>query len=313
MFTADSRYLSQPTYTASLPDGTQVTAVTPPQPNPVPLIGYYQRVGPGRLDLMAVQYLNAPTGFWRLCDANNSMVAGRPRRPRAHRHPAGRHRVSVTVQLGVGGQPVPAALYDAIAQLEVEESSDQPGALMIALPTNRTPAGDLQFVGDGTFEPLTNITVTVTLGTSGSSPQCVFDGYVLSWRLHLDRASTSSTVEVWAQDASWLMNMDDSVTEWPSGQTDGEVANAIFGKYGFTPAGGNRRTIPPATLSIGHTLFQRATDLQFVRGLARRGGKLCRVGCTDTAGATDRVLRESCGRRPARNHDLADRPHQLDR
>ncbi len=76
MFTADSRYLSQPTYTASLPDGTLVTAVTPPQPNPVPLIGYYQRVGPGRLDLVAVQYLNAPTGFWRLCDANNSMVAG---------------------------------------------------------------------------------------------------------------------------------------------------------------------------------------------------------------------------------------------
>jgi hypothetical protein len=32
-------------------------------------------------------------------------------------------------------------------------------------------------------------------------------------------------------------------------------------------------------------LFQRATDLQFLRGLARRGGKLCRVGCTDTPGA----------------------------
>ena len=76
MFTADSRYLGQPTYTASRPDGTPVTAVTPPLPDPVPLIGYYQRVGPGRLDLVAVQYLNAPTGFWRLCDANNSMVAG---------------------------------------------------------------------------------------------------------------------------------------------------------------------------------------------------------------------------------------------
>ena len=76
MFTADSRYASQPTYTASLPDGTQVTAVIPAPPNPAPLIGFYQRVGQGRLDLIAVQYLNAPTGFWRLCDANNSMVAG---------------------------------------------------------------------------------------------------------------------------------------------------------------------------------------------------------------------------------------------
>jgi hypothetical protein len=76
MFTADSRYLNQPTYTVRLPDGGEVTAVIAPLPNPVPLIGYYQRVGPGRLDLIAAEFLNAPTGFWRLCDANNSMIAG---------------------------------------------------------------------------------------------------------------------------------------------------------------------------------------------------------------------------------------------
>ena len=76
MFTSDSRYLSQPTYAVALPDGTQVSAVVPPLPNPVPLAGYAQPPGRERLDLVAVHYLNAPTGFWRLCDANNSMVAG---------------------------------------------------------------------------------------------------------------------------------------------------------------------------------------------------------------------------------------------
>jgi hypothetical protein len=29
-----------------------------------------------RLDLLAVKYLNDPTGFWRILDANNSMLAG---------------------------------------------------------------------------------------------------------------------------------------------------------------------------------------------------------------------------------------------
>jgi hypothetical protein len=29
-----------------------------------------------RLDLLAVRYLNDPTGFWRLCDANNAPVPG---------------------------------------------------------------------------------------------------------------------------------------------------------------------------------------------------------------------------------------------
>jgi hypothetical protein len=76
MFTPDSRYLNQVPYTVTLPNGTQVTAVFPALPNPAPIVGYYRRIGPERLDLVAVQYLNAPTGFWRLCDSNNSMVAG---------------------------------------------------------------------------------------------------------------------------------------------------------------------------------------------------------------------------------------------
>jgi hypothetical protein len=76
MFTPDSRYVSQPTYTVALPDGTQARAVVPVLPNPVPIAGYYQQAGQQRLDLVAVQYLNAPAGFWRLCDSNNSMVAG---------------------------------------------------------------------------------------------------------------------------------------------------------------------------------------------------------------------------------------------
>jgi hypothetical protein len=192
--------------------------------------------------------------------------------------------VSVSVQLSVGGQPVPDAFYDAITKLEVEESSDQPGTLLLQVPVNRTSAGDLQFVGDGTFEPMTSITLTVTPSASGSSAQCIFDGYVLSWRLHLERSSTSSTMDVWAQDASWLMNMDDAIVEW-SGLTDGEVANSIFSTYGFTPAGANTDNDSPAHTDDGHTLFQRATDLQFLRSLARRNGKLCRVACTDTAGS----------------------------
>lgn len=189
--------------------------------------------------------------------------------------------MSVTIQLSVAGTPVPDEFYDAIRQLEVEECSDTPGALLLRLPVNRTSAGDLQFVGDGSFEPMTNVTLTVT--PANASAQCVFDGYVLSWRLHLDRTSTSSTIDIWAQDASWLMNIDDNVTEW-SGLTDGEVANTIFGNYGFTPADGNTDDDSPSHTPDGHTLFQRATDLQFLRGLARRGGKLCRVACTDTPG-----------------------------
>jgi hypothetical protein len=76
VFSPDSRYVNQPTYLVTLPNGTSVSVVVPPLPSPVPVVGYATATGDQRLDLVAVKYLNAPTGFWRLCDANNSMVAG---------------------------------------------------------------------------------------------------------------------------------------------------------------------------------------------------------------------------------------------
>jgi hypothetical protein len=76
MFASDSRYAGQASYTVTLPGGNRVTAVVPPLPRPVPLAGYAQPPRGERLDLVAVQYLNASSGFWRLCDANNAMLAG---------------------------------------------------------------------------------------------------------------------------------------------------------------------------------------------------------------------------------------------
>jgi hypothetical protein len=79
MFSQGSRYLSagQP-YQVSLPDGSQVLATPLPLPpaQPGPLLGYHQGGGTDRLDLLAFRYLNDPTAFWQICDANNAMVAG---------------------------------------------------------------------------------------------------------------------------------------------------------------------------------------------------------------------------------------------
>jgi Phage tail baseplate hub (GPD) len=179
-----------------------------------------------------------------------------------------------------GGTGESSALTEALQSIEVEENADGPDAMTITLPVNRTSSGDLSYVDDGSFEPYTPVSVVLT---AGSSTQCVFDGYVLSWRLHVDRASMDSSVRIWAQDASWLMNLNDVVREWP-GLTDGEVANEIFTSYGFEPAAGNLDDDSPAHLPEQHTLLQRATDLRFLHGLARRNGKICRVACGEKPG-----------------------------
>jgi hypothetical protein len=133
----------------------------------------------------------------------------------------------------------------------------------------------------------------------------VFDGYVLSWQLHLDRATAKSSVKAWAQDASCLMNLSDVVREWP-GLTDGEVANEIFGSYGFEPALANLEDDSPAHLPEQHTLMQRATDLRFLHSLARRSGKFCRVACAEKPGLRTGYFFRPSWQAPAATIDLSD-------
>ena len=65
---------------------------------------------------------------------------------------------------------------------------------------------------------------------------------------------------------------------------EGTVLNTIFSSYGFLTAPGNTANDSPVHDSPGHTLMQRGTDLEFLRRLARRSGRWCRVACTDTPG-----------------------------
>ena len=82
MFTPNSRYFRQTTYTATTADGSQIVAVTLPLPQQPARAGFHQSRTGERLDLVAARFLGDPTRFWLLCDANNTPVpdalAGRP-------------------------------------------------------------------------------------------------------------------------------------------------------------------------------------------------------------------------------------------
>ncbi len=186
-----------------------------------------------------------------------------------------------TYQLILNGTPADDTLYIALTSIEVEENADLPGAIQLNLPVSRDANGDLQYVNDSRFQPLANLAVVAT--ADGQSPQCIFDGYVLSHKLHLKTGITASTLQVWGQDASWLMNLEEKAKEWVD-VTDADVANAIFNDYSITPASDNANDDSPSHTEDGHSLMQRTSDIQFLRSLARRNGKLCRVVCADKPG-----------------------------
>ncbi|MEA3051421.1 MAG: hypothetical protein QOG72_324 [Sphingomonadales bacterium] len=179
-----------------------------------------------------------------------------------------------------GGAPV-SDFDTSLLDLEIEENVDLPGAFRMTLPVRVSATSDYDTPSDPRFGPLANIAVTAQ--AADGQAHCLIDGYVLAHDLHLDTAAAASTVKISGQDASWLMNMTETVREWPD-VTDGAAANTIFGDYGFTPDPKNLDDDSPAHTADTASLMQRASDAQFLRDLARRGGKLFRVFCTDTPG-----------------------------
>jgi hypothetical protein len=188
------------------------------------------------------------------------------------------------LRFGEGAQAPPPAFYDGVASLEVEENADLPGALQLTLPvtTQGAPGSeDLTVVGDARLKPYARIAVVAT--PDGGRGACIFDGYVLSHRLHVCTSTRSSSLQVWAQDVTCLMNLKEVVRHWGT-KKDWEIANEIFGSYSFSPSGDNRDNDAPEHPESGHPVMQRATDAQFLRDRARRAGKLFRVACTDSPG-----------------------------
>jgi hypothetical protein len=74
VFFPGSRYTNLSTYQVVKSDGTIVTVTRLPLPAQPPILGLHPRQNGQRLDLIAYHFLNDATTFWRLCDANNSMM-----------------------------------------------------------------------------------------------------------------------------------------------------------------------------------------------------------------------------------------------
>jgi hypothetical protein len=213
--------------------------------------------------------------------------------------------MSATYQLLLGGQQADQTLYTLITSIDVDESMDMPAAIQIRLPISRSTGGDLTYIDDTRFAPMATVAIVAAAGGSGASgvatgavgavasavgggsappgTQCIFDGYVLAQKIHLETGATNATMTVWGQDACWLMNQTETVKEWVD-VTDADVAAAIFGNYGITPASDNAQDDSPSHTEDTHSLMQRGSDIAFLRMLARRTGKCCRVACADQPG-----------------------------
>lgn len=74
MFSPNSRYAGAGTYTARTSSGRIVTVTRLPVRSQPAVRGFHPRADTQRLDLIAAHYLGDATGFWRLCDAAETIA-----------------------------------------------------------------------------------------------------------------------------------------------------------------------------------------------------------------------------------------------
>src|SRR5207302_10542171 len=121
--------------------------------------------------------------------------------------------------------------------------------------------GDYDFPNEPALAPFAGLAVVAT--PPGGPAQCIFDGCVLSHRLHVGSGTTGSTLTVWGQDSSWLMNLEEKVREFVD-MTDAQVAEQIFSEYNVTPPDENAQDDSLSHTEDKHSLMQRASDIQFL-------------------------------------------------
>jgi hypothetical protein len=74
VFFPGSRYFNLTPYQITRPDGSIIKVAPIPLPGPALVLGYHRRLRMQRLDLIAYHFLTDPTMFWRLCNANDTVV-----------------------------------------------------------------------------------------------------------------------------------------------------------------------------------------------------------------------------------------------
>ncbi|MEX0762682.1 MAG: hypothetical protein WD208_13560 [Dehalococcoidia bacterium] len=74
MFDDKSRYSGLDSYEVTDNRGRRVTVVPAPPVSKEIELGVHLRMQGQRLDHLAHRYLNNPSGFWRICDLNGTML-----------------------------------------------------------------------------------------------------------------------------------------------------------------------------------------------------------------------------------------------
>jgi phage protein D len=160
-------------------------------------------------------------------------------------------------------------LYGSMV-LEIDLDDDLTAMCHMVLPVSQAADGTWDLLDDDRLQVWKQITVQIGFDDAGDD---VFTGYITQIRPQLPSDPTQCKIELWALDASVLLDREDKLKDWPD-KTDSDIATEIFESYGLTAQVDTTEVNHDSEVS---TILQRETDMQFLRRLAQRNGFECFV------------------------------------
>ncbi len=187
-------------------------------------------------------------------------------------------------QIWLGGQAVDESFYGDVVSLTVEESTSAAGSFTLRLASRLLDDGSWAYLDHRNLTLFTEVTIQIGFmsagglagaiesligGSSGDTNlQTVFKGYITAFRFQMGGDPRGSSVEITGMDASILMSLEEKIASWPN-LSDSDIARQIVGGYRIPITADDTS---PKHQEEDYTVAQRATDLQFLRDLARRNG-----------------------------------------
>lgn len=185
---------------------------------------------------------------------------------------------AISYTLTLNDNPLDATVISRLRKVECEEHADMADLLRLTftLAPGENNSG-WAVLDDNIFTRLARLKFTINIGSNNTQP--VMEGYVVEVAAEYGNDPANNTLSVVAFDPSILMNLQEKARAW-SGMADSAIASTIFEENGFSTAVTDTQ---PTRAENVQTVIQRGSDMQFLRGLARRNGYECYVDL-DTGG-----------------------------
>jgi phage protein D len=176
--------------------------------------------------------------------------------------------------------------YDDVVSLTVDESTTEATTFHLRLATSPADDGSWAYLEDARFALFAPVSIQIGysggggvagalgdglggLGGGDDGLEPVFDGYIIGVDVTIDSEPDGAFIDVTGMDSSVLLSLEEKIATFKDLADSDIVKQIVGGGYGLTVQVDSTPTVHQRNDT---TVVQRATDLQFVRELARRNG-----------------------------------------